>query len=137
MREYTKKMETTFSSKQVAEQTGLSVHTLRYYEQMGLVYGIQRDANGYRQYSESDIKWFQVIKHFRDMGLPIREMQQFSAMNNSAADSARVRREFMETYRAKIVEQQQELERALRKVDGKIEFFRNRERIESEKYKKS
>ncbi|WP_046228445.1 MerR family transcriptional regulator [Paenibacillus dauci] len=130
-------METTFSSKQVAEQTGLSVHTLRYYEQMGLVYGIQRDDNGYRQYSESDIKWFQVIKHFRDMGLPIREMQQFSAMNNSAADSARVRREFMETYRARIVEQQQELERALRKVDDKIEFFRNRERIESEKQQTS
>ncbi|WP_458120496.1 MerR family transcriptional regulator [Paenibacillus sp. Z6-24] len=125
-------METIFSSKQAAEQTGLSVHTLRYYEQMGLVHGIQRDGNGYRQYTESDIKWFQIIRYFRDMGMPLKEMQQFIAMGDSGASTARVRREFMETYRARIVEQQKELERALRRVDDKIEFFRDRERMENE-----
>ncbi|WP_346773968.1 MerR family DNA-binding transcriptional regulator [Brevibacillus sp. SYP-B805] len=37
------------------KQTGLTVHTLRYYEKIGLLQGIHRDANGYRQYGESDM----------------------------------------------------------------------------------
>ncbi len=123
-------MKTTFTSKEVAAETGLSVHTMRYYEQLGLIHGVQRDHNGYRQYSESDIKWFQVIRHFRDMGLPIKEMQQFQSMPKNAPGSAAARREFMEEYRVKVVEQMAELQSTLDKVDGKIEFFKNLERGE-------
>ncbi|WP_322905698.1 MerR family transcriptional regulator [Paenibacillus campi] len=123
-------METTFSSKQVAAETGLSVHTLRYYEQLGLIQGVQRDHNGYRQYTESDIKWFQVIRHFRDLGLPIKDMQQFHAMPKNIPGSATARREFMEAYRINVVEQLAELQRTLQRVDNKIEFFKNLERKE-------
>jgi DNA-binding transcriptional MerR regulator len=125
-------MKTTFSSKEVAAETGLSVHTLRYYEQLGLIAGVQRDDNGYRQYTESDIKWFQVIRHFRDMGLPIKEMQEFHSMPKNIPGSATARREFMETYRIKVVEQLAELQQTLQRVDGKIEFFKNLERKEQE-----
>ena len=76
-------MENNFSSKQVSEKTGLSIHTLRYYEQIGLIDGIARDENGYRRYSQSDIIWFQVLSYFRAMGMPIREMQEFFALNDS------------------------------------------------------
>ncbi|WP_411342842.1 MerR family transcriptional regulator [Paenibacillus sp. WLX1005] len=127
-----KSMKTTFSSKEVAAETGLSVHTLRYYEQLGLIQGVQRDDNGYRQYSESDIKWFQVIRYFRDMGLPIKEMQEFHSMPKNVPGSATARREFMEAYRIKVVEQMAELQDTLEKVDGKIEFFKNLERKEQQ-----
>ncbi|WP_084778142.1 MerR family transcriptional regulator [Saccharibacillus sacchari] len=124
-------METTFSSKQVAAETGLSVHTLRYYEQEGLIDGIQRDANGYRIYSASDIAWFQVITYFRKLGLSVQEIKLFNIPKNGQTSSATARREFMETYREKVVEQMKELQDSLDKIDYKIEFFRNMERSES------
>jgi DNA-binding transcriptional MerR regulator len=122
---YNKYMENKFSSKQVAEETGLSIHTLRYYEQIGLIDGIERDENGYRQYSESDIAWFQAISYFRAMGMSIREMQQFLILHNSG-DSTK-RREFVETYRGKVIDRMKELEKTLEKIDYKINFFKNLE----------
>ncbi|MFH5181894.1 MerR family transcriptional regulator [Paenibacillus sp. TAB 01] len=120
-------MKNKFTSKQVSEETGLSIHTLRYYEQIGLIDGIARDAKGYRQYSESDIAWFQVIKYFREMGMPIHEMQQYVALHNSEFSTVTARREFMETYREKVVNQMKELEEMLERVDYKIVFFKNLE----------
>ncbi|MCE3202697.1 MerR family transcriptional regulator [Paenibacillus sonchi] len=56
-------MEKIFLSEQVAEETGLSAHTLRYYEQTGVIHDLSQDENGYRQYSRADTAWFQVIKY--------------------------------------------------------------------------
>ncbi|WP_090647047.1 MerR family transcriptional regulator [Paenibacillus sp. UNC496MF] len=128
-------METNFSSKQVSEKTGLSIHTLRYYEQIGLIDGIERDENGYRKYSQSDIVWFQVLSYFRAMGMPIREMLEFFALNDNQVSPITARREFMETYRMKVIDQMKELEQTLEKVDDKILFFKNLE--ESDKLQKN
>ena len=120
-------MENKFSSKQVSEETGLSIHTLRYYEEIGLIDGIVRDENGYRQYSKADIVWFQVLSYLRAMGMPIREMQHFTALRSSEVSAITTRREFMETYRRKVIDQMEELEKTLEKIDQKINFFKNLE----------
>jgi len=120
-------MENKFSSKQVSEETGLSIHTLRYYEQIGLIDGIVRDENGYRQYSKSDIVWFHVLSYFRAMGMSIREMQHFTALHSSEVSTITARRELMETYRRKVIDQMKELEKTLEKIDHKINFFKNLE----------
>lgn len=118
-------MEKNFSIKQVSEETGLSIHTLRYYEEIRLIQGIKRDENGYRQYSKADIDWFQVIKYMRDMGVPIRELQQVLALKGTDADTTYARLEFMEAYRKKVADQMKELEKTLEKIDYKIELFKS------------
>jgi DNA-binding transcriptional MerR regulator len=120
-------MENKFSSKQVSEETRLSIHTLRYYEQIGLIDGIKRDENGYSQYSESDIAWLQALSYFRAMGMPIREIQQFVALQNREVSAITARKKFMETYRRKVIDQMKELEKTLEKIDHKINFFKNLE----------
>jgi DNA-binding transcriptional MerR regulator len=124
-------MENKFSSKQVSVETGLSIPTLRYYEQIGLIHGIERDHNGYRRYSESDIAWFQIIKYFRAMGMPILEMQQFLALHHREYSITTVRREFLETYRGKVIDQMKELEKTLEKIDYKINPFKNLDALEN------
>jgi DNA-binding transcriptional MerR regulator len=120
-------MKNKFSSKQVAEKTGLSVHTLRYYEQIGLIDGIERDKKGYRLYSEADITWFQALRYFRAMRMPIGEIQQFIALQNREVSTITTRREFIESYRSKVIDQIKELEMTLEKVDHKIDFFKRLE----------
>jgi len=120
-------MENTFSIKQVSNETGLSIHTLRYYEQIGLIGEIPRDEHGYRAYSQSDILWFHIIKHYRSMGMPIRELQQFDSLQGSGLSLTSARRKFLEDYRCKVVEQLKKFEETLEKIDYKIDLFKQLE----------
>ena len=67
-----------YSIKQVAERTGLTPPTLRYYEALGLMDGVARDANGNRCYSEADITWIFVLLDLRATGMSLAAMQQFA-----------------------------------------------------------
>ncbi|GGD60454.1 MerR family transcriptional regulator [Paenibacillus nasutitermitis] len=123
-------MKENYSSKQVSQATGLSIHTMRYYERIGLIDGIERDKNGYRLFSESDIGWYKFLNYFRAMGMPIQEMQKFAAMRNPVVSTLTARRELMETYRKKVYEQMKELERTLVNIDHKIGYFKILEEVE-------
>ncbi|TBL77496.1 MerR family transcriptional regulator [Paenibacillus thalictri] len=119
-----------YTSKQVSEKTGLSIHTLRYYEKIGLINGIERDENGYRLYSESDVAWFHIIKYYREMGMPINEMQQFRIKPEQGSSLTTARRQFMEQYRNKVIDQMKKLEETLVKIDYKIDLFKQLEASE-------
>ena len=57
---------------EVAERTGLTRHTLRYYERDGLMLGVGRAGSGHRRYSERDLGWIELITKLRATGMPIR-----------------------------------------------------------------
>ncbi len=64
-------MENLFSIQQIASMTGLSTHTLRYYEKIGLIKNVQRDQTGYRQYTDVDLAWIQFLIRLRVTGMPM------------------------------------------------------------------
>jgi DNA-binding transcriptional MerR regulator len=59
--------------------------------------------------------------------MTIREMQEYASFNNSEVPTITARREFMESYRRKVVDQMAELEKSLDRIDEKITFFKNLE----------
>jgi DNA-binding transcriptional MerR regulator len=65
---------------QVAEKTGLSVHTLRYYERIGLIHSINRKDNTHRRYSTDDIGWIEFLIKLRDTGMSIQQMQAYAEL---------------------------------------------------------
>src|SRR5579883_1516369 len=67
---------------QMAQVTGLSAHTLRYYERAGLMLErVKRDeGNGYRSYSQEDVAWIEFLKRLRATGMPIREMRRYTKL---------------------------------------------------------
>ena len=67
-----------FSPAQVAEHTGFSLDTLRYYEKAGLLGAIERTGGGRRTYSQRDLDWLNLIKCLRDTGMPIAELRRYS-----------------------------------------------------------
>lgn len=75
-------MENLFSIQQVASMTGLSTHTLRYYEKIGLIKNVQRDQTGYRQYTDFDLAWIQFLIRLRVTGMPMLKMKQFFLLTN-------------------------------------------------------
>jgi DNA-binding transcriptional MerR regulator len=65
---------------EVAERTGLTRHTLRYYERDGLMLGAGRAGSGHRRYSERDLGWIELITKLRATGMPIREVRRYAEL---------------------------------------------------------
>lgn len=58
---------------EVAQQTGLSLRTIRYYEEMGLVAPSARSAGGFRLYTDSDVARLQLIKRMKPLDFSLEE----------------------------------------------------------------
>jgi DNA-binding transcriptional MerR regulator len=64
----------------LAEKTGCSVPTIRYYEQIGLLPLARRTSGGHRHYLESDLQRLQTIKRCRDFGFSIEQVRELAAL---------------------------------------------------------
>lgn len=71
---------------EVAERTGLSHRTIRYYEEMGLVTPSGRTSGGFRLYSEADIDRLLLIKPMKPLGFSVDDMRQLLEALDSLAD---------------------------------------------------
>ncbi|MBD3780882.1 MAG: MerR family transcriptional regulator [Micrococcales bacterium] len=71
----------TFTIAEASAATGLSAHTLRYYERDGLLLdAVERDASGHRRYTERDLGWLHLLTRLRATGMPIRELREYVAL---------------------------------------------------------
>ena len=59
----------------VAEKSGVTAKTIRYYESIGLIRAADRRANGYRSYSLVDMRTLDFIKRARSLGFPVEEVR--------------------------------------------------------------
>lgn len=65
---------------EMARRTGLSAHTLRYYERAGLIRAVSRNASGHRRYGPEDAAWVAFLHRLRETGMPIRQMRAFAQL---------------------------------------------------------
>lgn len=65
---------------EAARRSGFSIDTLRYYERIGLLTGVERDAGGRRRYSDGDLGWLEILRCLRDTGMPIATMRRYAGL---------------------------------------------------------
>ncbi|MDV2995981.1 MAG: hypothetical protein N4J56_005635 [Chroococcidiopsis sp. SAG 2025] len=120
-------MDVELTIQQVAERTGLSVHTLRYYERNGLLEPVNRAANGHRRYCAVDITKIEFLTRLRATGMPIRQMQRFAILlrQNPAAVSDRLA--ILEAHEREVKQRIQELSRNLEIIRWKIQHYKELE----------
>ncbi|GAB4466763.1 MAG: hypothetical protein OHK0037_22830 [Elainellaceae cyanobacterium] len=117
-------MEQELTIQQVAVATGLSVHTLRYYERCNLIAPIGRSQSGHRRYSSNDIRWIEFLTKLRLTGMPIRQMQQYALLVRQFPDTSfHERRQMLEIHRESVVQQIQQLQDNLAVIDWKIQHY--------------
>ena len=113
---------------EAAERVGLTVHTLRWYEQEGLVDPIERDTAGRRRYGDRDLDWLRLLIRLRTTGMPVRDMRRYADMvrdgDHTIGDRLRLFVEHRERVLARIAELQQDLA----VIDIKIEMYGEMER---------
>ncbi len=110
---------------QVAEATGLSVHTLRYYERIGLIHPIGRAENTHRRYSTDDIGWIEFLNKLRATGMPIQQMQAYAELQRQGDVSLPERVEMLKELRHNVETHIAELQEHLKLIYYKIEIYQD------------
>ncbi|VWC25169.1 MerR family transcriptional regulator [Burkholderia arboris] len=113
---------------QVAEMTGLSTHTLRYYEQAGLLRAISRTAAGHRLYAPADLDWLAFVMRLKATGMPIAQMQEFAALRAQGEPTFGARRSLLVTHRDAVRAHLAELQASLDAISDKIAYYEAQER---------
>jgi DNA-binding transcriptional MerR regulator len=108
---------------QVAQATGLSVYTLRYYERIGLIHPIGRAGNTHRRYSTDDIGWIDFLTKLRATGMTIQEMHVYAELQRQGDDTLPERLEMLKALRRRVESHIDELNDHLKLIRGKIEHY--------------
>jgi len=61
---------------ELGSRTGLSPHTIRFYEKQGLIEASERSESGYRYYSESDVRRAEFVRTARNIGFSLDDISQ-------------------------------------------------------------
>jgi DNA-binding transcriptional MerR regulator len=110
-----------------ARATGVSAHTLRYYERAGLMLDrVGRASSSHRRYSDDEIRWVVLLTKLRSTGMPIRRMREYAALVRAGDGNEAERLALLEAHRAAVRAQLRAIERNLAAVDHKIEIYRER-----------
>ncbi|KWU28254.1 MerR family transcriptional regulator [Burkholderia cenocepacia] len=113
---------------QVTELTGVSTHTLRYYEQAGLLRAISRTAAGHRLYAPADLDWLAFVMRLKATGMPIAQMQAFAVLREQGASTFGARRDLLVAHRDAVRAHIAELQASLDAIGDKIAYYEAQER---------
>lgn len=113
-----------YTIQEAAEACGLSVHTLRYYERIGLIHPISRGENSHRIYSRRDLRWIDFLLKLRRTGMPLKAMQRYAELQRMGDATLPERLSMLEKLRSKVHEEIAELHRHLDVIEYKIHLYR-------------
>jgi MerR family transcriptional regulator, aldehyde-responsive regulator len=110
---------------EMAERTGTTIDTLRYYEKERLITGVARAASGHRRYSEADAGWIEVLRCLRLTGMSIQQMKHFAELGQQGQQTAPERYRMLLDHRQLVLAQIAELHDALAVLDRKTASYRD------------
>jgi DNA-binding transcriptional MerR regulator len=113
-----------YSPGQVADKTGFSLDTLRYYERIGLLDGIARTPGGRRSFTDDDLDWLDVLRCLRDTGMPIAGMQRYAELCRAGDGTVAERLALLEEHDQAVDRQIHELCAQQQHIRDKIAWYR-------------
>lgn len=105
----------TCTIQEASDITGISVHTLRYYDRQGIMPFLTKDEHGNRVFTEADMQWIYVVKCMKVTGFTLREMREYADLVRAGDSTLQERLEIFQRRREKV---QREIERLQCSLDG-------------------
>lgn len=121
-------MSTEITIAEAAERSGLSAHTLRYYERIGLIHPVGRGSNGHRRYGRDDLEWLALLTKLRTTNMPMRQMVEYAELVREGPHTAARRRAMLEAHRDAVHAQMTALEETAAVLDYKIAMYTKMEK---------
>jgi len=117
-------METSLTIAEVAERTGLTAYTLRYYERIGLIAAVPRAPGGQRRYASADMDLLAFPLRLRETGMSIQGMQAFARLRSQGDASVGERRQMLEQHLAEVQAKVAALQQSMQALSLKIAHYR-------------
>ena len=108
---------------EVTKATGLSAHTLRYYERIGLIHPIAREENTRRGYTADDVGWIDFLLKLRAIGMSIKDMQKYAELQRRGDETLPERLEMLRSLRDNVEARLDELNEHLKLIYYKIDIY--------------
>ncbi len=108
---------------EVAERTGLSISTIRYYEKSGLCPLVARGPDGKRRFSRLDADWLTLLASLRATGMPMADMRAFAELYASGDTTIPERRAALLTHKQSLQDRQAELDLCRTILERKLEKY--------------
>jgi DNA-binding transcriptional MerR regulator len=113
---------TGWTTRETAEKCGLSQHTLRWYERIGLLDRVARTADGRRRFSDRDLDWILLLSRLRATGMPVRDMLRYAELVRSGAQEQQ-RLALLERHREHVRQALRQQQECLELLDRKIATY--------------
>lgn len=112
-----------YTISEVAAITGLTAHTLRWYERIGLMPHVDRSNTGQRRFSNRDLDWLAFVSKLRLTGMPVADMVRYAELIRIGEDTFEERQELLERTRRDVLHRIAELHDTVAVLDHKISFY--------------
>src|SRR5215471_3977626 len=123
----------TLSIADAAESSGLSAHTLRYYERTGLLEPVSRNGSGHRRYRETDLEWIAFLARLRATGMPIRKVRRYAELVTAGEATNAERLALLEAHRDAVLAGLETTKRNLELIDWKISVYKEKLEVDKER----
>ncbi len=110
--------------KELAEVSGFSAHTLRYYEKIGLIFNVQRDSSGHRNYSARNIEWINLLKKLKSTGMTLSNIKKMACLIKRGDSSIPERQKMFKMHKKKIESDLADLESCLKIINIKLKKYK-------------
>lgn len=112
-----------YSIGQVAKKTGVSTHTLRYYEKEGLLPFVRKTSSGLRSFSDNDLGWLAMIDCLKGTGMPLKGIKQYIDWYIEGDSTLSQRLEMFKQQKVSLEAQFAQLQKHMDKIEYKIGFY--------------
>lgn len=111
--------------KDFATKTGLSIDTLRYYEEEKLLIPARNEKN-YRVYTEEDYCWVQLLLKMKQREMTITNIKNFATLQKQGDKTLPNRIQILDNHMENLYEQQKDLAETISFVAKKVDGYREK-----------
>ncbi|MEV0599578.1 MerR family transcriptional regulator [Streptomyces sp. NPDC050315] len=112
-----------YTISEVVGLTGLSAHTLRWYERIGLMPHVDRTHTGQRRFTNRDLDWLDLVGKLRLTGMPVADMVRYAEMVREGPATFAARERLLTAHREDVRQRIAELRDTLDVLDYKIDLY--------------
>ncbi|NJP99546.1 MerR family transcriptional regulator [Streptomyces zingiberis] len=115
-----------YTISEVSAWTGLTDHTLRWYERIGLMPHVDRSHTGRRRYTDRDLDWLTFVGRLRLTGMPVADMVRYAELVRAGDHTVSERHALLRAHREDVRRRITELQETLAVLDSKIDTYAER-----------
>lgn len=109
---------------EVSKKYDITQDTLRYYERIGLLPEVPRTKSGIRDFDEKSCKWVEFIKCMRSAGMTIEILLDYMTLFKQGKETVSERKNLLIEQRKVLEEKKKEIENTIKRLDYKIELYK-------------